>query len=223
MLTIIIPVLNEVELLPRLLKQFAAKPEIPIIVVDGGSTDKTVSEANQFQTKVLQSHIKGRSIQMNLGAQAATTEYLLFLHADVILPDNFFQVLEAFMNRKGALANCAIQFDLAHWFLSFNAFFTRYQLSSFQFGDQGLIISKDLFQKLGAYDEGRQLVEGQDLIRRAKKVAKFEKLPVKLIVSARKYNEHGVYYLQFCYLIVFLLYRLNIDDGRIRRVYRRLL
>tara|TARA_R110002072_G_scaffold7473_5_gene40176 strand:- start:1178 stop:1849 length:672 start_codon:yes stop_codon:yes gene_type:complete len=223
MLTVIIPVLNEVELLPRLLKQFAAKPEIPIIVVDGGSTDETVLKANQFQTKVLQSLKKGRSIQMNLGAQAATTEYLLFLHADVILPDNFFQVLEAFMNRKGAFANCAIQFDLAHWFLNFNAFFTRYQFNSFQFGDQGLIISKALFQKLGAYNEGRQLVEGQDLIRRAKKVAKFEKLPVKLIVSARKYKEHGVYYLQFCYLIVFLLYRLNFDDSRIQRIYSRLL
>ena len=223
MLSIIIPVLNEEQFLPRLLSQLETIPNSFIIIVDGGSTDQTLSITEKSSARLIRSPKKGRSVQLNAGAQAAKGDYMLFLHADVVLPENFSSCIEAFMKQGGSLANFQLEFDWGHWLLKFSAFFTCFRLNSLQFGDQGLLICSKLFDEIGGYDEAKQLLEDQDLIRRATKKVKLTKLPTKLIVSARKYRQYGAIYLQFTYCIIYLCYRLKFSDIQLQRMLNRML
>ena len=93
-LSVIIPTLNEGQSLPRLLKELAAQQglSLDIIVADGGSADSTTdhclefSQKNDISLRLLQTSA-GRGHQQNYGAQAATGDELLFLHADTYLED----------------------------------------------------------------------------------------------------------------------------------------
>jgi len=223
-IALIIPVLNEEGYLPKLLEQLRNQQNLEIVVVDGGSEDRSMLLAKKYPLKLCQSEKSGRSTQLNLGAkESKDADYYLFLHADVLLPSDFFEKVNQFIDQKHKLGNFRLQFDENHWFLHLNAFFTRFKLTCFQFGDQGLLIECNLFNQVGGYDENRSLVEGQDIIRRAKKIARFKKIPAVLSVSARKYRQYGYFYLQFCYLIIYILYRLNQEDETLRRWLNRLL
>jgi glycosyltransferase involved in cell wall biosynthesis len=93
-LTIVIPAKNEANMLPNLLQSLCEQDyeemgAIRVIVADAGSTDDTVMTALSFRDRLLVEVISGGlpSVGRNAGAQLATTRFLLFLDADVELPD----------------------------------------------------------------------------------------------------------------------------------------
>jgi len=94
--SIVIPTLNEAECLGRTLRQLSIlnPPAWEVLVVDGGSEDETVTIAHKAQVRVIDSQGRGRSVQMNQGAEAATGEILCFLHADTSVPDDLVAVIE---------------------------------------------------------------------------------------------------------------------------------
>jgi glycosyltransferase involved in cell wall biosynthesis len=83
-LSVIIPALNEEAMIKACLKSAQGLNPLEIIVVDGGSNDRTREVARDAGAKVVQSQ-KGRGIQMNTGASLAKGEVLLFLHADTVI------------------------------------------------------------------------------------------------------------------------------------------
>jgi len=93
-LTIVIPAKNEVEMLPKLLgslsrQDYEGLAETQVIVADAGSTDGTVEVALSFRDRLRVEVIEGGlpSVGRNAGARLATTPYVLFLDADVELPE----------------------------------------------------------------------------------------------------------------------------------------
>ena len=100
-LSIIIPVLNEERSLARILSAFESweRTTSEIIVVDGGSADRTLDVAGDYSCTVI-SAAKGRASQMNAGANYATGEILLFLHADTTLPAAAAQLIEEALHRE---------------------------------------------------------------------------------------------------------------------------
>jgi len=95
-ISVIIPALNEEENILDAIRS-AQAPDTEIIVVDGGSTDRTRSMAQQAGVKVIQGP-KGRAVQQNMGASIAKGRILLFLHADTRLPVNYLShIFETFM------------------------------------------------------------------------------------------------------------------------------
>ncbi len=112
MFSIIIPTYNEADQIANtisIVHTANCKYEAEIIIVDGGSTDDTISIAEQCGATVVRSERKGRAAQMNKGALVAKHEILYFLHADSIPPNNFTtQILDAYKKGVQRLLSIAI-------------------------------------------------------------------------------------------------------------------
>jgi rSAM/selenodomain-associated transferase 2 len=223
MVSIIIPVYNEQELIQTFLNQTVSINEIAeFIFVDGGSSDKTKSILQAQNQLVFDAPI-GRSIQMNKGASVSKYNYLLFLHIDIILPKNFLEILKGLIDNNIQLANFKLAFDSEHWFLRLNAIFSYSNATPFQFGDQGLWVEKDLFTKIGGFNEEMEIIEDQDIVKRLKVHAPLYKANSTVVVSARKYRTHGVFKLQFVYFYIYFLYRLGYNQDRLLNRMKSLL
>ncbi len=200
MLSIIIPTLNEEKYLPLLLDSLKRQnfSDAEIIVADAGSTDATVEIAKRFNAIVVPGGLpaKGR----NEGLKVAKGELVLFVDADVILPDTFLQhTLEEFKRRS---------LDIASFYLvplpttkfsvfAINAFYNYpiYFLETLlPHAAVGILGRRDLFEKLGGFDEEITLAEDHFLAREAQK--KFRSKiglirSTKVFVSDRRFRKDG--------------------------------
>jgi len=210
-ISIVIPVLNEANTLPKLL-DFLSNNTTPetvseVYVVDGGSTDSTHAVVSSYHEKLpiqLLNSKKGRALQMNTGAKSCTSEIIYFLHADTLPPKNFDkQIIAAY--QKGEYAGCfRMKFDNKHPILSFSAWFTRFNLKVCRGGDQSLFISKKLFQKLGGFNDNYVVYEDCEFINRIYDTTHFTILPDYVITSARRYSQNGTTRLQYHFAVIHL-------------------
>ncbi|PRY16495.1 rSAM/selenodomain-associated transferase 2 [Pontibacter ummariensis] len=224
-LSVIIPTYQEEDTIGPLLKhlQQHVSTGTELIVADGGSSDATRCIAEEHGVRVLTCARKGRARQMNTGAAASTGDILYFLHADTYPPPDFEQQLMVAV-KQGYGSGCfRLRFDLSHWFLSLNAWFTRFDVDAVRFGDQSLFVRRDIFEQVGGFDERLLLLEDQEVVGRLRKLARFIVLPQQVVTSARKYKQVGVYRLQAGYFLIYGLYRLGASQQRLVRVYKWLL
>ena len=207
MISIIIPVLNEETGILRLLdhlKNISFFSTNEIIVVDGGSTDKTPELLQKHSGLVFLTSEKGRAKQMNAGAKRATFEVLYFLHADSFPPPNFDQLILKEI-KAGNPAGCfKMKFDMDHWWLNLMGWLTKFNHKACRGGDQSLFIAKTLFEDLNGYNENFVVYEDNELIGRLYKNKVFKVIPEFISTSARKYEEIGVWKLQFCFANIYL-------------------
>ncbi|WP_194767375.1 TIGR04283 family arsenosugar biosynthesis glycosyltransferase [Tamlana sp. I1] len=212
-ISIIIPVLNEEAHIGALLEHLAAsalhKNACEIIVVDGGSNDKTREVVKTFSSfekakiSLLESE-KGRAKQMNFGAKNASNSILYFLHADSFPPNHFD---ECIINevKKGHKAGCfRMQFDSKHWWLQLAGWLTKFNWRACRGGDQSLFISKDLFDAIGGFDENYKIYEDHIMINALYKKNEFVVIHKTLKTSARMYQKHGVWKLQYFYWSIYI-------------------
>lgn len=198
MLSIIIPTLNEEELLPKLLRSIRRQGvgDYEIIVADAGSTDRTRKIAQRFDAKI----VKGGMPAMgrNRGAEEAKGDLLLFLDADVILPEEFFKkAINEFNKRKLDVASIPLDPQTSRKIIKF--FFERFynypvkKLERFlPYGAMGYLIKKELHQKIKGFDEKIKIAEDHDYVRRAAKLGKFGVLKgVKISISLRRFYKDG--------------------------------
>lgn len=223
MISIIIPAFNEQETIGDLVQFLRANSSIEteILVVDGGSTDNTINEAEQVGAKVIISPKKGRARQMNYGASQARFEVLYFLHADTYPPETYTNDIQIALN-AGFDSGCfRLRFDDNHPALKFYSWFTKFDLNLFRFGDQSLFIKKDIFEIAGKFDESLIVMEDQEIIHAIKKVSKFKIINKEVTTSARKYMQVGVVKLQLIFTFIVIMYYIGIDQQKIVDFYIR--
>jgi rSAM/selenodomain-associated transferase 2 len=226
MISVIIPVYNEGSVIGntlRLLKTISESDKVKeIIVVDGGSEDDSVDEAKKEGALVKVSSRKGRAAQMNEGASIAAGSILYFLHADSTPPAWFAtDITEAVKN--GYPVGCyRLRFDLDHWFLKANAWFTRFDMNAFRYGDQSLFVTKEIFGKAGGFCEKHIVMEDQEIIKRLRKHGNFTIIPREVVTSARKYIMNGVFRMQGIFYLIYLMYQLGYPQEKLLSVFRKL-
>jgi glycosyltransferase involved in cell wall biosynthesis len=221
MLSIIIPTYNEEEYLPRLLASIRSQrfEGYEIIVADAKSTDRTREIAARFGAKVVDGGMPGPG--RNLGARAAQGDLLLFLDADVILPDVDWiaDKVEQFGRRKLDAATCLIKpldgkiIDaLSH--NVYNAHMLAMQFVHEHAPGFCIFARKALHERIGGFDEAITLAEDHDYVRRATEYGKFRVLlGPRIRVSVRRFERDGRFNIFAKYLMVELY---NVAMGPIR-------
>ncbi len=191
--SIIIPALNEEQGIKScLLALQHYRDQAEIILVDGGSHDLTISLAEPLVDKVLKSE-KGRARQMNVGANFAKGEILIFLHADTYLPDNALALI-----RENIAETTWGRFDIrltgSHWMLVVIAQMMnwRSRLTGIATGDQVIFVTKTVFNSVNGY-ANIALMEDINLCQRLKKLNPPLCLSAKVHSSARRWLEFGVF------------------------------
>ncbi|MCK0146350.1 TIGR04283 family arsenosugar biosynthesis glycosyltransferase [Arenibacter sp. F26102] len=223
-ISIIIPVLNESEHISTLLDHLSVNSSSgnikEVIVVDGGSTDDTIAMARAKGAIVISSE-KGRAKQMNLGARVASGSLLYFLHADTYPPKNFdLYIINAYNNN--ITSGCfRMRFNTSKKFLQFFAWFSRINHKLCRGGDQSLFILKELFQKSGGFNENYIIYEDTEFIGRLYKISNFKVLPQNVITSARKYEQHGSFRLQYHFGIIHLKNLLGFGPDQLYKYYKK--
>ncbi|WP_417855692.1 TIGR04283 family arsenosugar biosynthesis glycosyltransferase [Xanthomarina gelatinilytica] len=231
-ISIIIPILNEAENIQNLLQHLMCNSKeehiSEIIVVDGGSTDdsqeqiKTFigSSASKTNIKLLNSP-KGRAKQMNLGAKTAQGNILYFLHADSFPPKNFDQYIINEV-KNDHLAGCfRMQFNHKHWWLRLASWLTQFHWRACRGGDQSQFITKKLFQEIGGYNERYIIYEDNILINQLYKRKQFKVINKKLKTSARRYETHGIWKLQYHFWAIYVKKWFGASPDELYKYYKK--
>jgi len=224
-ISIIIPVFNEVNSISKLLSHLEnkvfQKETIEIIAVDGGSTDGSQDKIKASSNVRLIEGRKGRAIQMNAGAKAATGNVLYFLHCDSYPPQHFDRIIDNAI-QEGKQAGCfRMKFDYAHPVLMVSQWFTRFNHISCRGGDQSLFVTKNLFEEIEGFNEQYIIYEDNEIISRLYAKKQFVVIPDYVITSARRYQQNGVWRLQYHFSIIHLKRRLGHSTESMLQYYKK--
>ena len=193
-LSVVIPALNEAELIGRAISSAWQAGAAEVIVVDGGSTDGTFDCAASTRCKIIRSN-PGRAHQQNAGAREATGDVLLFLHADNYLDstDVASQIDAALSDPDrlhGALAQRIDAPGLGYRLLERgNA--ARVRWWGLPYGDQAIFVRRDKFWEQGGFPQ-QPLLEDLLLMRRMRRLAWPLLIDGPVVVSPRRWKRHGI-------------------------------
>jgi rSAM/selenodomain-associated transferase 2 len=194
-LSIIMPVLDEGEGIAAALDALAdlRARGTGVIVVDGGSRDATVQRARPRADRVILAS-RGRALQMNAGAEQASSDVLLFLHADTRVPADVDHVVLKGLERSGRVwGRFDVKIDGRSPVLSVVAWFMnlRSRLTGIATGDQAIFVRRSAFQAVGGFP-AIALMEDIALCRRLKRVSRPLCLRERVITSGRRWDKKGV-------------------------------
>ena len=220
MISIIIPTLNVAADLEPLLAQIG-KAGAEIVISDGGSTDGTLRVALDYQAR-LALGCAGRGWQLARGAEWAEGDWLFFVHADTILPDEWDALIKNHiaqhpgkagyfkfgLNAKGArprILECLA--NLRTWFFGL------------PYGDQGLLISRELYTSVDGYPDW-ELFEDVAIIRKLGR-ARLKPIRGKILTSADKFARRGYFKSWLRNASLITRYTFGADPVKLAKIYNK--
>ncbi len=216
-ISVIVPALNEAEVLDKSLERIAANNPDEIIIVDGGSSDETVTIASRFG--VVTSAEKGRAVQMNAGARIATGDIYLFVHADTLIPvDACEEIRDVLKDEQGGGVFRLAFDDKRSPLLAFYGKCTQLRIASFCFGDRGIFVTKEIFETTGGFPLV-PLFEDLEFVRAIRKVAPFHFLRQISTTSARRFQGQGAFRQQLLNTQLWLRYMAGADPAVLASLY----
>ncbi|GAB5361479.1 hypothetical protein AAMO2058_000716600 [Amorphochlora amoebiformis] len=234
---VVIPTYNEEELVERCVRSIrdafeyegkGSGGEGSIVVTDGGSRDGSVAAAKKAGAIVIETKPddkRGRGPCLHRGAMGSPSECLVFvfLHVDCLMPKTFFKDLETYWYSCKAspqIGFCRIKFTREGFWMWLFEMLGRIDSVFSNFGDQGIIVSRDLYNRVGGF-RSQVLLEDVQFFRDARPlVDKIHKFPITLSVSARKFDERGplTYFIQCC-VVLSLYVGLGWSPKRLAKLY----
>lgn len=220
-LDVVIPTLNAAATLPSTLASLP--PNAAVVVSDGGSTDATLDIARAAGCRIVTGP-RGRGRQLAAGAEAADRSWRLFLHADTVVSSDGWTAIAGHMarlDRAHRAASLRLKIDDPAWQarLIERAVAWRVRLFGLPYGDQGLLIHRELYARVGGYAP-LPLMEDVDIMRRLGP-ARHTALAGEALTSARRWRRRGWAGQTVLNLTCLGLYRLGAPVERIARLYER--
>ncbi|GAB5522546.1 MAG: TIGR04283 family arsenosugar biosynthesis glycosyltransferase [Roseivirga sp.] len=238
--SVIIPTLNEEHTLPEVLgrlKELDPQPD-EIIVVDGGSEDGTIHIANSFNIRVLKSPQPGRAVQLHHGAEHASGDHLVFLHADTLVPHDLVSCVRATLDNAqvslGGFVAIMKGEQVRHWFTFLNyiktylcplfyrplAFFRR--RLKLLFGDQVMFCRKADYLKAGGFDTAMTVMEEADLCLKMSRLGRIKMVHRQVYSSDRRVAKWGFWKANRIYLYITFGWALGVKNDKLGHLYTKI-
>lgn len=216
------PVLNEAKGIEAVIQPLQAmrKAGCELIVVDGGSEDETVNIVQPMADKVIVSG-KGRASQMNIGAELAQRDILLFIHGDTLLPGHAYECIDRGLGASGKVwgrfdVSISGESRLLRMVESLMNFRSRY--SGIATGDQAIFVTKTAFKEVAGFPE-QPLMEDIALSKALKKISGPLCLREKVVTSSRRWEEKGLWRTIFLMWSLRLAYFVGVSPERLVKTY----
>jgi rSAM/selenodomain-associated transferase 2 len=217
-IAVIVPSLNEERYIEGTLRSVLDQGfAVEIVVVDGGSTDRSSEIASRLANVV--TGPRGRASQMNIGVTHTSADFLVFLHADTrMAPDYCKQLLDTVQEEAVVGGFSPMDFDASSPLLDLYARMTRKQVWFFHYGDQALFVRREVFEELGGFAE-IPIMEDLDFLNRLRKRGRLALHPVPVTTSARRFLEGGILRTQLRNVLLVLLFFLGVSPEVLKRFY----
>jgi len=219
-ISIIIPALNEEDSIRETLDALRIFERAEIILVDGKSTDRTVSIAENYNVKILHASRRGRGFQLSFGGAAATGDILWFVHADTKPGrDAVEQIKKALANPRTAGGNFTIRFDGARRAARFLTWlYPNLRKLGLLYGDSAIFVRREIYEKMGGFQDF-PIFEDLDFVERLKKQGEIVTLPAVVTTSSRRF-ENKSFLLTFSrWTILQILYWLGVSPYKLLKIY----
>jgi len=223
--SIIIPTLNEERIITGLLDALAKlKGELEIIIVDGGSSDRTGEIAAHSLKPFPQSRLvtsrRGRGRQLNRGAEVAGGEVLVFLHADTLLPENAIELIEAAIeDREIVGGNFRLAFDgsdrASRWF---TRIYNARRWFGIYYGDSAIWVRREVFEQVGRYINS-PVMEDYDFCRKLERAGRTVCLPNPAITSSRRWAGGRTLLVLIIWILIQWMFLLGAQPERLAWLY----
>lgn len=220
LIAVVIPVLADAEAAEELLALVPADPEVELIVVDGGHDDRLERLSGTRPDVQLLRTPPGRAHQMNAGAAAASSEWLLFLHADSRLPAGWRRAI-AGLSRPAVGGWFRFALDDSAWQARVIERLVAWRVRRLRlpYGDQGLFVRRQVFTALGGFRE-LPLLEDVEFVRRLVRAGVVHEVPLPLVTSARRWRRDGWWRRSARNVMIMSLYFAGVSPARLARWYR---
>ncbi len=225
LVSVIIPTHNEgagiAEAVNRL-RHASSRFPVEIIIVDGASTDDTVAVAQGRGARVISALKPCRSRQMHLGAQIATGDLFVFLHADTSLPASWQEDVEQALIRPPnppAAVAFRLAFDADTWFYRLMAQMAhwRNRLTGIPQGDQGLIVKRETYFAAGGFPDV-PIMEEYVFLPKLAPWGRIQILRTCAMTSCRRYQRDGPLRTALHHTLLILLFYCGVP---LRWLFRR--
>lgn len=217
--SVIIPIYNEEKLIRKFLKTIEPiKGRAEILLVDGGSTDRTLALIPEGYT-VLHGP-KGRARQMNLGAEKSSGDILFFLHCDSEIPEDAIEQIKAVMKRYRA--GCfGIAFHSKNIWMKCCQAISNHRIKDrkVMFGDQGIFIRRKLFFEMGGFPDLPIMEDYQFSLTLKEMGVRIGTTKKRIYTSDRRFKEGGRLRIMWKMNRLRAMYRKGIDIEEISRLY----
>lgn len=219
-ISVIIPAVNEEALIKRAIASSWAAGVDEVIVIDGGSRDQTLKRARSEGAQVISGPL-GRAVQQNLGAQHASCDILLFLHADNWLDATVGSQLRDCLQDASVLGGAFRQkIDapgrLYRWLERGNG--ARVRWRGLAYGDQAIFMRREVFEQLGGFPTVK-LMEDLILMRAFRKLSRPVLLPGPVHVHPRRWQRRGVVRQTLCNWVLLCGRAVGVAPDRLARFY----
>ena len=212
MISIVVPAYNEERFISTLLESLAAQEvdePVEVVIADANSKDKTRQVAASFRSKFAQLTVVDGglpAIGRNKGARASSGDPIVFLDADMDLPDRHFlarNVSYFRLHRLGAATTKLVP-QSGRWMDKILVGFYNLLLWPAVFvrplGSMCIVASREVFEKAGGYPEDVIMAEDHDFVLRCAKFGKYRILPVAAHFHIRRFDKEGRWGIAIMYL-----------------------
>ena len=218
--SIIVPTLNEEALIAeniRNLEQLSGEKEI--IVVDGGSTDQTITLVSEQNVQVLGAS-PGRGPQMHAGALASAGDVLWFVHADTLPSLHALEDIRNSLKRDSVVGgNFGLIFDgPSRAAKQLTAIYPLLRILGLCYGDSGIFVRREVYFQIGGFGP-LALFEDLDLLRRLRRVGKFIHLNSRIVASSRRFEQRNFALVWLHWTTLQLLYWCGVSPNWLSRWY----